>query len=504
MIRRPIPLALAAAAALAGCNLAPTYVRPAAPVPAALPEGGVYPLRNGEAPAAIDWREVFRDPRLQALIAAALAENRDLRTALANVEAARAQYRIARADLFPAVSASAGYARGGSRSSGATTTTRGTTTGTTTGPTTGTGTGTGGTTITATSGGRDYQTYSLQGGITSWEIDLFGRLRNLTQAQFQSFLATDAGARATRLTLVADTASAWLTYAADRDLLAAAEQTAESARQSVALTDRRRAGGIASAVDVEQARTVLATALSDVATQRTQVAQDRNALDLLVGRPAADAELPRGLDDVAPLGEVPAGLSSTILLRRPDVVQAERNLIAANANIGAARAAFFPTISLTAIAGLASGALSSLFSGGAFNWSVNPQATLPIFQGGALTGNLEYARAERDAYLATYEGTIQTAFQEVADALATRGTIDDRLAAQRQLVAASERTFRLTNQRYRTGIDTFLSALDAQRTLYQAQQSLVTARLAEADNLVTLYRVLGGDQLITVADRENR
>lgn len=490
MIRRLSPLLLAVA--LPACSMAPTYVRPAAPVPPSWPTGDAYLRQSEAALPAVTYRDIFRDARLQRLIDSALANNRDLRIAVANIEAARAQYRIQRADLLPQVNANAGYSyRDGG--TGGTTILPGAGTGTGTGTGTG-GTGTGGTTVVA-GGGRS--TFQAQLGVTAFEIDLFGRVRSLTQAAQARYFAQEAAARATRLTLVGDIATAWLNYAADQSLFDVAQQTAQNARDNVRLTDARRRGGIAPRTDLRQAEQVLATAEADLAQQRTALAQDVNALQLLVGAPVDPALLPRGIEEAAEtVGELPAGLDSGVLLRRPDVVQAEYTLRAANAQIGAARAALFPRISLTGLLGFASNALSSLFTGGAFNYSVAPSASYPIFAGGAARANVALSQAQRDAALAGYEGTIQTAFREVADALARRGTIADQLAANQRFYRAAQDTATLNTARYRGGIDTFLSALDAQRQLYSARRTLVSTQLVRATNLVTLYRVLGGDSLL--------
>ncbi|MEH3099273.1 efflux transporter outer membrane subunit [Sphingomonas adhaesiva] len=485
--------ALPAMVALAGCSLAPTYVRPAPPVPQSWPVGDAYLRRSEAALPAVTYRDIFRDPRLQAIIDQALANNRDLRIAIANIESARAQYRIQRADLFPQVNATAGYSfrDGGS----GTTNAIGTGTGGTGTGTGGTGAGTGGTTVVNTSGGRS--TFQAQLGVTAFEIDLFGRVRALTGAALSRYFAQEAAARATRLTLVGDVASAWLTYGADRSLLTVAEETVEAAQASVRLTDARRRGGVAPRTDLRQAQQVLATAQADAAEQRTALAQDVNALQLLVGAPVDPALLPKGIEEAAQrIGELPAGIDSGVLLRRPDVVQAEYTLRAANAEIGAARAELFPRISLTGLVGFASTALSRLFSGGAFSYSVAPNASYPIFRAGAGRAGVDYSVAQRDVALATYERTIQTAFQEVSDALARRGTITDQLAANRRFYDAARDTLNLTNARYRGGIDTFLSSLDAQRQLYSAQRTLVSTQLVRATNLVTLYRTLGGDSLL--------
>ncbi|WP_341208829.1 efflux transporter outer membrane subunit [uncultured Sphingomonas sp.] len=501
--------ALCASAALAGCSLAPTYIRPAPPVPTSWPVGDAYLRQSEAALPSVTYRDIFRDVRLQALIDQALVNNRDLRVAVANIEATRAQYRIQRADLFPQLNATGAYSYRQSSRSGVNTgvNTGGTGTGTGTGTGgTGSGTGTGGTgtgTTTVVSGSNS--TFQAQLGVTAFEIDLFGRVRSLTGAALSRYFAQEAAARATRLTLIGDIASAWLNYAADKSLLTVAEQTAVAARASVRLTDARRQGGVSPRTDVRQAEQILATAEADLAEQRTLLAQDVNALQLLVGAPIDAAQLPAGIEQAAQtIGELPAGIDSGVLLRRPDVVQAEYSLRAFNAEIGAARAALFPRISLTGLVGFASTALRTLFSGDAFNWSVAPNASYPIFRAGAGRANVDYSVAQRDAALATYELTIQSAFREVSDALARRGTITEQLAANRRFYTAAVDTLNLTNARYRGGIDTYLTSLDAQRQLYSAQRTLVATQLVRATNLVTLYRTLGGDSLLDVTDQGPR
>jgi len=472
--------ALLALTALTGCTLEPHYARPAPAVPPHFPQGDAY-LRQSEATLpSVSYRDIFRDPRLQAIIVQALANNQDLAQALANIQSARALYRVQRADIFPAIDASGGVTLRHSPDNGA--------------PAGGQGSGGNG-------GGANNNghttSYELQAGTTSWEIDLFGRLRSLSHSAFDQYLASSAAARATRLTLVADIANAWLKLGADRSLLAIAEDTEKSAQVSVDLTQARLNGGVAPRTDLRQAQTVLATAQADRARQQTLVAQDINALQLLVGAPPAEASLPSSIEDAdGSLAELPAGLDSSILLRRPDVVEAEYQLRAANARIGAARAAFFPRVALTAVAGLASGGLSSLFTGGAFNWTVAPSATLPIFDFGANASNLAYSKAQRDADLAAYQKAIQTAFRETADALARRGTIDAEVAADQLNLTAAQDTFTLDTARYKQGIDPYLNTLVSQRTFYAARQTMVAIRLTRAQNLVSLYQVLGGDQLV--------
>lgn len=479
MSRRPTHPALAAlliALLATGCSMAPKYVQPDAPVPPSWPIGDAY-LRESEAALPVlSYAQVLRDQRLQTLVEQALVNNRDLRLAAANIAAARAQYRIQRADQFPQLDATGSATRS---DSGTARTANGSGSGTTSG-----------------SGGAR-SSYALGLGITAFEIDLFGRLASLSRAEQNRYFATEAAARATRLTLVGDIADAWLTYGADASLLKIAEDTVISAERSVTLTRARLRGGVAPRSDLRQAEQILATARGDVAAQKTALAQDINALQLLVGAPIAPATLPISIEEAATqIAVLPAGIDSRILLRRPDVVQAEYALRAANAEIGAARAALFPTISLTGALGLASNALSSLFTGGAFNWSAGANAAYPIFRAGAGRAGVALSEAQRDAALATYERAIQVAFREVADALARRGTIDDQIAASELQASAAADTYTLADARYRGGIDSFLQSLDAQRSLYTAQRALVAIRLTGASNRVSLYRALGGDTLV--------
>lgn len=450
------PAALAALIALSACSLEPPLPPGPLPVPPSWPAGDPYLLRNEAPLPAVTYRDVFRDPRLQALIVQALANNRDLRIAAANIAAARAQVRITRANQLPELDAAG----------------RATKTG-------------------------DADSYSLGLSIPSFELDLFGRLRSLTRADQQRLLATEAGARSIRLALVGDIAEAWLAYAADSSLLAIASDTAASADESVRLTKARLDGGIAPRTDLLQAQQVLETARQDLAQQRALRAQDVNLLQLLVGAPIAPANLPVSIEQAAPtIAALPAGLDSRVLLRRPDVVQAEYQLYAANAEIGAARAALFPTISLTGLLGFASSALGSLLSGGAFAWSAGAGVNYAIFRGGAGRAGVALTEAQRDAALASYEKAIQTAFREVADALAERGTVDEQRRAAIANAAAAADTLRLVTARYQGGIDPYLTTLDAQRSLYSAQRNSVSIALVEARNAVALYRALGADNLI--------
>jgi multidrug efflux system outer membrane protein len=467
MIRKTV--SLVSLAALSACSLAPKYVRPELPVPPSWPVGDSYLAQSEATLPSVSYRDIFRDPRLQKIVEQALVNNRDLRVAAANIAIARAQYRIQRAELLPEVDATGSFTRADP--------------------------GTGGTKTAGTAGGNNATSaFSTGLGITAFEVDLFGRVRSLTTAAQNRYFEDEAAARATRLTLVGDIATGWLTYASDQSLLKIARDTAKSSEQSVKLTKLRLDGGIAPRTDLAEAQIIQQTALSDLAAQTTLVAQDVNALQLLVGAPVDPALLPGSIDEAAPtVAELPAGLGSNVLLRRPDVVQAEYELRATNAEIGAARAALFPTISLTALAGLASSSLGNLFTGGAFNYSVAPSVNYPIFRAGAGRAGVVESKATRDSALATYEKAIQTAFREVSDALARRGTITAQLTAQRALTAASSDNYKLSDARYRGGIDTFLQSLTAQQSLYSAQRTLVSAQLIQATNLVTLYRTLGGD-----------
>lgn len=449
------------ALSLAACSMAPKYVAPTPPVTASWPVGDAYLAQNEAMLPSVSYRDIFRDPRLQTLIEQALGNNRDIRIAAANVAAARAQIRVTRANQFPEVGVSGSATRN------------------------------------EIDGPNDITNYQLQGGISSFELDFFGKFASATEAQRNTALSSEAAARTVRLSLVADVALAWARYAADADLLAIAEATARNAQSSVSLTTLRLKGGIAPRTDVRQAEQVLETAQGDIATQKAALAQDANAIRLLVGAEFDPGLLPSGIDEVnASLAVLPAGTNSQILLRRPDVVEAEYALRAANANIGVARAELFPSISLTGLAGLASNALSALFEGGAFAFTGAASASWSIFNAGGRMANVDVAQAQRDAALASYEKAIQSAFREVSDTLADQGTLSERQRAAASFTAASQDTARLTEATYREGIASSLDNLDAQRSLYAARQQEIAVRLAVATNRVTLYRVLGGDQVI--------
>ncbi|MXP27657.1 efflux transporter outer membrane subunit [Porphyrobacter algicida] len=471
--------ALLASVSLTACSLAPKTVLPPPPVPASWPVGDAYLARSEAKLPVVSYTEVFRDRRLQQLIGQALINNRDLRVAAANIVAARAQVRATRAQQFPQIGVTGSVTRTENGSG-------------TTAPTTGTG----------STAGRSgsYTLYSVQGGVSSYALDFFGQYANATKAQRDQAIATEAAARTVRLTLVADIATAWATYAADKDLLALAQATADNAQQAVKLTRARFEGGIAPRTDLSQAEQILASAQDNIALQTTALAKDVNLLRLLVGGPVEETLLPDSLSGIADsFVPLPAGLSSDVLLRRPDVIEAEYQLRAANANIGVARAKLFPSISLTGLLGFASTALADLFTGDAFKLTAGADASYSIFDAGGKRADVVVSEAQRDAALATYEKAIQTAFREVSDSLATQGTIGERLRANTANANAAATTAKLTDARYKNGIDSFLDSLVAQRSLYSARQSQVSVELASILNRVTLYQVLGGDQLARVS-----
>ncbi|MET0250808.1 MAG: efflux transporter outer membrane subunit [Novosphingobium sp.] len=464
---------LLAALALGACTIAPDRIASVDPVPQSWPAGDSYLAQAEAGLPAVSYRDIFIDPRLRTLIEQALVDNRDLAVAAANIAAARAQVRVVRSAQFPEIGVDGSVTR---RQSGSTSS----------------GTGE------STSSGSRTQ-FSLQGGISAFELDLFGRLVNATAAERQRALSTEAAARTVRLALVADLAGAWASYAADRDLLAIARDTATSARRSVQLTRARLQGGVAPRTDLRQAEQVLDTAEGDLALRTTALAQDENLIRLLIGGTVDPSLLPDNLDEaIRAVATLPAGTSSEVLLRRPDVVEAEYLLRAASADIAVARAELFPRISLNGLLGLASTALSSLVSSDGFAATGGVGAGYTIFDAGGRRANVAVTRAQRDAALGRYEKAIQTAFREVADALATQGRIAERVRAAVANTAASADVARLTEARYRGGVDSFLASLDAQRSLFQARQQETAVRLALVQNRIDLYRALGGDQATSV------
>jgi outer membrane protein, multidrug efflux system len=469
-------LAAAVATLLSACTLEPHYHRPASPVPPL--EGGTA---GGTIAADIGWREFFPDPQLQQLIALALTENRDLRVAVLNVQSAQAQYRIQRAQLFPTVNASATEQAervpisvlegqippgvlGGAGGKGF-----------------------------ALPSGITTHTYDVGVGFTNYELDVFGRIRSLSHAALQQYFSSGETRRSVQLTLVAEIATAYLTVLADQTLLDITRDTLKSQDESYALTQKMFTGGTSTELALRQAETTVDTARANLAQYDRQLAQDRDALQLLLGAPIPDGiDFSRGLDRGNMVAELEEGIPSDVLVRRPDVLAAEHQLIAANAQIGAARAAFLPSITLTSSFGTESTQLSGLFKGGSRAWTFSPDISVPIFAGGANVANLQATKLARDTAVAQYEKSIQTAFREVADALVARGTLDEQLAAQQALVTASAVAYRLADMRYRGGVDSYLNALVAEVSLYGAQQQLQTVRLLRLQNLVTLYKALGG------------
>ncbi|MBW6504722.1 efflux transporter outer membrane subunit [bacterium] len=465
-IKTVLCVSLGAFLCLSGCSMAPKYTRPEAPVPTTWPSGAAYDNVQASpgAPAAagLEWREFFTDERLRKVIETALNNNRDLRVAALNVERARAVYGIARADLLPTIEAKG---RGGKQGVPAD--------------------------FSRSGSHETLSEYNVNLGISEWEIDFFGRIRSLKDKALEEYLATEQARHGAQILLVSGVANAYLTFAADRETLQLAHSTLDTQKAAYDLIRRRFDVGLAPELDLRQAQTRVDAARVDLALYSRLAAQDKNALDLLVGLKVPAELLPDDLSLVRPAREISPGLSSEVLLLRPDILQAEDLLKAANANIGAARATLFPRISLTTAFGTASGELSGLFKSGSEAWNFSPQIVAPIFDARAWAA-LDAIKVEREIAVARYEKAIQTAFREVADALAVRGTVEDQLSAQRSLVEAASVTYRLSNARYVKGIDSFLGVLDAQRSLYAAQQGLIAVRLAKFANQVRLYAVLGG------------
>ena len=469
MIRKTLPL-LVLLICLAGCTMAPTYTRPEAPVPAAWPTGPAYKTdsaANLPSAANITWKDFFANERLQKVIALALTNNRDLRVAALNVEKTQAQYRIQRSELFPTLNAGgvwnrqripADIAGGGSVN-----------------PVT-------------------LNQYSVNLGMSSWELDFFGRIQSLKDRALEQYLATEQARRGAQTSLVAAVANAWLTLGADREMGKLAQSTLDAQEASYNLIRRRYELGASSELELRQSQTRVEAARVDIAKYTGLTAVDENALNLLVGSPVPVELLPGELSAVTELKGISAGLPSDVLLRRPDILQAANQLKAANANIGAARAAFFPRISLTTSIGTGSVELSGLFKAGSDAWIFSPQIVLPIFDFGSRWANLNVAKADRDIALAQYEKAIQSAFREVADALSRGGTLSDQMKAQESLVHAAAESYRFSDLRYTKGIDSYLSVLVSQTSLYSAQEGLIALRLARLTNMVAFYKSLGGGE----------
>lgn len=447
-----------------GCTMAPKYDRPAAPVSAQWPHAAAYPsTTNAPAAPTLAWRNFFTDEKLQQVIEAALNHNRDLRLAALNVERARDLYGIQRAALLPAVNVDAGGRKQRTAAD-----------------------------FTSAGNSRTTEKYDVNLGIASWEIDFFGRIRSLKDRALKEYLATEQARRSAQILVVASVANAYLTLAADREKLKLANTTFESQKGTYDLIQRLAKLGLAPETDLYRAQTQMDAAQRDVAWYLQSTALDQNALDLLVGSNVASQLVPVTLDGgVNPLKEICPGLSSEVLLQRPDVLQAENLLQAANADIGAARATLFPRISLTTTLGTASSELSGLFKSGSDTWLFAPQISMPIFDPRSWSA-LKASKVQREIAVTQYEKAIQTAFREVADALAVRDHVDQQVEAQQSLVHAVAETYRLSNVRYVKGIDSYLGVFDSQRTLFAAQQVLVSLRLAKQVNQVRLYAVLGG------------
>ena len=450
---------LAAALLLAGCSMIPAYQRPAAPVPTTFPQAQAVPDK-GAAAADLDWKDYFSDPRLQQLIAIALQNNRDLRVSVLNIEQARAQFQITRASQYPAVNGVASGTRQPNTS------------------------------------GQYANAFQVGLAVSAWEIDFFGRVAALKEQALAQYLATEEARKSAQISLVAAVASGWYTLLADEELLAISRSTLATREESIKLAKLRLDNGVSSELDYHQAEGLTQAARATLAQQQRQRALDENALVLLLGQSLPPEVLATvsgyRLADTPAMAPLPAGLPSDLLVRRPDIRQAEQTLLAANANIGAARAAFFPRISLTASVGSVSNELSGLFKSGSWAFSLAPQLALPIFDAGRNQAGLDSAQAGRAIAVAQYEKAIQTAFREVADALAGQATLTDQLNAQKAQSDAEAKRLRLSDLRYRNGVASYLDFLDAQRSLFSTQQAVVQTRLVQLQNQVALYKTLGG------------
>jgi multidrug efflux system outer membrane protein len=464
-MRRKLQSLVAAALVLNGCTMIPKYTRPALPVPLSWPDTAAVSTDAPARPAVADirWQEFFADQRLRSVVELALANNRDLRVATLNIEKAQALYRIQRSELFPGVGVMATGEKYRVPEK-----------------------------MSANGQATTVEQVAVTVGVSSWELDLFGRIRSLKAGALEQYLATEQARHAAQTSLVAAVAGGYLALAADRESLELARATLDAQQATLDLIQKSRDAGVASDLDVRQSQSQVEAARVAVAQFTGLAAVDRNNLDLLAGASVPAALLPDRLGAATTLAALSPGLPSEVLLRRPDILMAEHQLKAANANIGAARAAFFPSITLTGGIGSMSPELSGLFESGTRTWSFTPQVVAPIFAGGSLRANLKAARVDREIAVAQYEKAIQVAFGEVSDALTLRDTLAAQLEAQAALVSALEETYRLSNARYKAGIDSYLSVLVAQRSTFAAQQGLVSTRLAEQANVVTLYKVLGG------------
>jgi multidrug efflux system outer membrane protein len=457
---------LAAAMVLAGCSLAPQYERPASPLAADWPASGLATeggKQAGQAAAALEWQSFFSDPQLRKLIQVSLSNNRDLRIAVLTIEQTRAQFQISRANQFPTVGAAVNGLRQPNTNGNGTIT----------------------------------SAYTAGLAMTAYEIDFFGRVASLKDAALSLYLASEEGRKTAQISLIAAVANGYLSLLADQELLAITQQSLDSRVVSLQLSQLRFDNGVSSELDLRQSQSLVEAARVSLAQLQRQRALDENALSLLLGQPlsgdlAVVFPTGQGLADTPVMAEVPAGLPSDLLALRPDIRQAEQQLLAANANIGAARAAFFPRISLTASAGSGSSNLAGLFDSGRYGWTFAPQLFLPLFDAGRNQAGLEVSKANRDIAVAQYEKAIQTAFREVSDALAGRATLGVQLNAQQAQSSAEAARFKLSDLRFQNGIANQLELLDAQRALFAAQQAVVQIRLQQLQNQVTLYKTLGG------------
>lgn len=473
-----LPLSMALAAALAGCSFEPTYQRPALPVAPSYPQGPAYGRPGGAGaaqglPAAdIGWRDFFGDPRLRGLIALALRNNRDLRVSALNVQEAAAQYRIVRAGLLPTLQGGASLTRARVPAD-----------------------------LSSSGQVSVASDYSVGLGMAAWELDFWGRVRSLKHEALARYLASAQARKAAEISLVSQVADQYLAVRAYDEQLEITDQTLRAAQASYKIAKLKFDVGAGSELDLREAEGVAEQAQANRSAQERLRAQAVNALTLLVGE-SLPMDLPAALslDDQRLLADIPAGLPSELLTRRPDIMQAEQTLRAANADIGAARAAFFPTIALTGQFGTGSARLDGLFKPGSGAWSFAPQITLPIFDAGVNRANLDIAKLEKNVAIAQYEKAIQTAFREVADGLAARGTYDSQIASLERFVNSQKRRLDLSTLMYSNGATSYLAVLTAQTDLYSAQQALVTARMERLSNLVQLYQYLGGGWLEHTGD----
>ncbi|WP_416427767.1 efflux transporter outer membrane subunit (plasmid) [Pseudomonas sp. App30] len=447
---------------LSGCSLIPEYNRPAAPIETTWSAPGAAQANASR----VTWQQFFKNDELKSLIGQALENNRDLRVAALNIERAQAQYRISRADLLPSIDASGG---GISQRVPAD--------------------------LSTTGANQVTHQYSAGVGFTAYELDFFGRIRSLNQQALESYFSTVEAQRSVKVALIAEVSSAYFQLQADLELLALSKQTLTSQRDSYELVKSSYDEQVATELDLSQAESTVHTAEAAQAQYERQVEQDKNALVLLVGKPLEPHYFVAVNLDVQQVdGSIPVGLPSELLIYRPDILSAEHALKAANANIGAARAAFFPSITLTASGGSASSDLGQLFAGGQGVWSFAPSINIPIFNAGRNKANLDVAKIQSSIEVANYEKSIQVAFREVSDGLVARESLDKQVIAQTQLVQANQRNYTLADSRYKEGVDTYLNSLDAQRNLFSSQQGLVTTKLARVNNVISLYKALGGGE----------